>query len=98
MARMRKLRKAEQAMVDAAVGSAFEKALPHLQAVEGVVAEHLLPSVPRDLVPFAGKDFTEHSWKTDSSPKPNWIRSRTSGDSRDLLSSGAAAPGRARRR
>ena len=53
----RRLKKAEQTIVDAAVGPVFDKALPHLRKIEAIVAEDLLPKVPPDLTPFAVKDF-----------------------------------------
>jgi hypothetical protein len=53
---MRKLRKAERPIVDDAVGSAFERVLPELHVIEGVM-EQLLVAVPPELGEHAIREF-----------------------------------------
>jgi hypothetical protein len=53
---MRKLRKAERPIVDDAVGSAFDRVLPELHMIEGVM-EQLLVAVPVELGEHALHEF-----------------------------------------
>jgi uncharacterized protein (UPF0261 family) len=55
----RRLRKAEEAVVDPAVAAAMEMARPHILALERLIVDQLVPAVGPVLAPAAGLRFLD---------------------------------------